>query len=158
MSSGFPVLKSFLVNSSDPLSEFQKMQNAMDNLFDEFFCTFNQAPNISVVSGNYPKINILDKNDSFEIVAATSGLSKEDLSVSFKEGVLSIRGESKQESSDVKYLHRELKKSNFLRSFRVDESYVDVSKITSSYENGELRVVIPKKEKDKEKSFKIEIS
>lgn len=160
--SRLPILKSFLVNSMDTYSDYTKIQEEMDTLFDEFFGNWSDPPTFTVVSGSYPKINVLEKKDHFEVIAATPGLSKEDLSISYKDGVLSIRGESKQDdlSENVKYLCRELKKSNFFRSFRLDEKIIDIEKISSSYTNGELRVCIPKKEKEKEKekAFKINIS
>ncbi len=156
--SRLPILKTFFSNSVDPYSKYSELQSEMDDLFDEFFGNWN-APTFSVISGNYPKINVLEKKDSFEIVAATPGLTKEDLSISFKDGVLSIKGESKQDDlkENEKYLCRELKKSNFFRSFRLDEKIIDTEKISSSYVNGELRVLIPKKEKQDEKHFQIEI-
>lgn len=158
--SRLPILKSFLVNSVDPYSDYTKIQSEMDNLFDEFFSSWSSPPTFTTVVGSYPKINVLEKKDCFEIIAATPGLSKEDLSISYKDSVLSIRGESKQEdlSENTKYLCRELKKSNFFRSFRLDDKIIDIEKISSSYVNGELRVSIPKKEKEKEKSFQISIA
>jgi len=153
-----PILKSFFNESLDPYTEFSKLQSDMDVIFDDIFGNWN-APTFSVVSGSYPKINVIEKKDSFLIVAATPGLLKEELSITFKEGVLSIKGESKQEelSKDSKFLCRELKKSNFFRSFRLDEKTIDANNITSSYENGELRVTIPKKEKEEEKHLEIKI-
>jgi len=149
-----PILKSFLTDSVDPFSDFSRLQSDMDSIFDEFFVNWN-APTLSAISGNYPKINILEKKDSFEIVAATPGLTKENLNIIYKEGILSIKGESNQEelSKEDKYLCRELKKSNFFRSFRLDEKLVDTNSIKSSYANGELRVLIPKKEKEENKEI-----
>ena len=144
------MIRSFFNDSIDPYSEFTRLQTDMDTLFDEIFGNW-KSPNFTTIQGNYPKINVLEKENCFEIVAATPGLSKDNLNISYKEGLLSIKGESKQDQLDKneKYLCRELKKSNFFRSFRIEESLINASKITSSYNNGELRVILPKKEEPK---------
>jgi len=154
-----PILKSFFKSSVDPYKEFNKLQTEIDTLFDEMFGNWN-APTFTVVEGTYPKINVLSKKDKFEIIAATPGLSREELNVSLKDDILTIKGESKQDDmkNDDKFLCRELKKSNFFRSFRLDKKTMNTENISSSYENGELRVSVPKKEKDKEKENSVNIN
>ena len=82
-------------------------------------------------------------------------MTKEELNVNYKNGILTLKGESKQDKVDEseRYLCRELKKSSFVRSFKLDDSTLDISKIKSSYEFGELRISIPKKAKEKEKDI-----
>lgn len=153
-----PILKSFFNESLDPYTDFSKLQSDMDIIFDDIFGKWN-APTFSTVRGSYPKINVIEKKDSFLIVAATPGLLKEELSITFKDSILSIKGESKQEelSKDSKFLCRELKKSNFFRSFRLDKNQINTESISSTYDNGELRVTIPKKIKEEEEPLKIQI-
>ena len=155
----FPVLRSFFSDTSDPYSEFNKLQASVDSLFNEFFVQ-GDVPHFTHLQGNYPKVNVKETDSQFEIIAATPGLTKDELSVELVNGILQIKGESKQDevSKGDRFIYRELKKSSFSRAFKLDETKIDTSSIKSSYENGELRVLLPKlKEKIKDKSVRISI-
>ena len=84
-------------------------------------------------------------DDRVEIEAAIPGLSRSDVDVEVIEGVLTIKGESNQRSGveDSQYVKRELKRSAFARSFRLEDN-LDETKITGEYANGVLTVTIPK--------------
>ena len=66
-------------------------------------------------------------------------------------------GEKKTEieDADVKYVYKELKRSSFKRSFKVDETTLNVNKISAKFDNGILNVTIPKKEVIETKSKKV---
>jgi len=129
------------------------------NLFEDFFKDFDLMER-SLEYPTHSKVNVLDKKDHFEIVALTPGLSKEDLSISLKDGVLTIKGEHKTEDlkKEDRYIYNELTRNSFSRSFKLDTKTIDGDKITSTYVNGELKITIPKKEKEEEKTYKINIS
>jgi len=160
MNGRLPVLKTYFNDSIDPFKEFNSLQKDLDQIFNDVFGNWN-SPRFTLLKGSYPKVNVKENEKGFEIIAATPGLTKEDLSIDYKEGILSIKGESKQDDldKDDKFLCRELKKSSFIRSFQLDESTLDIEKIKSIYENGELRVTIPKKKEviERRKSRKIKI-
>ena len=61
--------------------------------------------------------------------------------------LLIISGEKKTEieDTDVKYVYKELKRSSFKRSFKVDDATLEVDKISAKFDNGILNVTIPKK-------------
>lgn len=117
-------------------------------------------------TSTYPKVNVIDKTEEFEIVAATPGLDKEDLEISAKEHevegnkfvCLIIKGTSKQEEKDSNYLMRELKKSSFRRQLYFKPGKVDMLNITSSYKNGELRIKVPKLKEPVKESVSIKIN
>jgi len=156
----YPFLNQFLKElGTDPYSELNKFQKELDLVFNDVFGNCS-APNFSNLTGTYPKINVLEKKNSYELIAATPGLSKEDISVQYKKGILTLKATSKQDPLEkgVSYLCRELKKSNFIRSVQFDTSKVDEKNISSSYVNGELRVTILKREKKEEESININIS
>lgn len=153
MDKNLPVfLRNVFDNSLDPFEDFKKIQTNFDSIFDDFFGRWD-SPNLKIYKGSYPKVNLKENDNEFEIVAATPGMTKEDLNIEYKDGMLSIKGSSKQDNLEKgeKYICRELKKSSFIRSFQVDDESVNIDKIKSSYENGELRITIPKKEKVIEK-------
>lgn len=97
------------------------------------------------VKGSYPKVNVLDLDNSVIIEAAIPGMSKEDVTVEVKSGTLTISGESNQVSlpDSHKFIRRELKKSRFQRSFALGDN-LDHNSITASCENGILTLNIEK--------------
>ena len=79
------------------------------------------------------------------IEAAIPGLGKEEVDVEIDNKILTIRGESNQHEDirDEQYVKRELKRSAFQRSFKLDENLDDTT-ITGAYDKGILTITIPK--------------
>lgn len=132
-----------------------------DSLFDDIIQkalpSFSQEFGIGFFGNNsYPKVDVMDYPDKLKIEAEIPGLSKEEVSVDLEENILSITG-SKRESKkqeDVQYIRKELKRSNFKRSFELNRDF-NLSKIKAEFSNGLLHIDIPKKDPDKPKKIKI---
>ena len=109
--------------------------------------------------GSYPKVNILNAEHAVMIEAAVPGLEKEAISIEYTEGVLTIAGSSNQVHEQHHYVHREIKRSSFSRSFRLDDN-LDAEKISAEMKNGLLILTIPKKrpEEVEPKTKRISIS
>ena len=139
--------------------------DAFDSMFDKIIQTnfphFSQEFGVDLFAkGAYPKVNITDFNDKVTIVAEVAGLSKEDVNINYKDGVLTISGdkvgdETPDEGGVV--VHRELKKSSFKRSWTINEDVLDCTKAKASFTNGVLELTIPKIEPKVEVSHNIEI-
>ena len=73
--------------------------------------------------------------------------------------MLTISGEKKAEleNPEIRYVYKELKRSSFKRSFKVDDSALNVEKISAKFDNGILNVRIPKKEVVETKAKKVKI-
>jgi HSP20 family protein len=110
-------------------------------------------------NSSYPRVNVADLKNEVLIEAEIAGLSKDDVSVEYADGMLTISGDKKTEldDADIRYVYKELKRSSFKRSFRVDEVTLDVENITAKFDNGILNVIIPKKEVIETKSKKVKI-
>ena len=128
-----------------------------NNSFDHFF---NRGIN-KVVGGDAvktnPLVNISEDADGFLIELAAPGLAKEDLKVDVDKNLLTIKAEKEvtkegdnktEENTTNKYTRKEFSFASFKRSFTLPES-VDKSKVSASYENGILKVSVPKKEEAK---------
>ena len=121
-----------------------------DRLFDDMLG--NMFPTVArdvgehfFVKGAYPKVNVINNEDSVLIEAAIPGMQKEDVTVEVSDGVLTIQGSSNQRSDveNGQYVKREIKRSAFQRSFRLGEN-LDETAIQGSCENGILCLTIPK--------------
>ena len=87
--------------------------------------------------------DIKETDNAFQIETELPGYEKSEISVSMKEGVLTIKAEHQgEQSSDEGYVRRERTWETVERSFEV--SGVDTSAISAAYVNGVLTVTLPK--------------
>jgi HSP20 family protein len=123
------------------------------------FPRFSQEFGVDLFAkGSYPKVNITDYDDRVVITAEVAGLTKEDVDIEIKDGVLTVSGAKAQDLEDTGVVvPRELKKSSFRRSWNVNEDVLDCSKAKATFHNGVLDLTLPKKEPKVEISHKIEI-
>jgi HSP20 family protein len=94
-----------------------------------------------------PDANIIENEKDFKIELAAPGLNRDDFKVEIEDGVLCVSAEKEEEQEEDRknYRRREFSYRSFSRSFTLPENSVS-DKIDAKYENGILRVVIPKKE------------
>ena len=119
----------------------------IDNLFDELF---NVPQVFQRENGWNVPVNVHENKDGFHLELIAPGLKKEDIKLNLEKGLLTIGYEKKteDESSDYKTNRREYSVTNFKRSFRVDDT-VNTEAIEAKYEDGVLKVYLPKKEEVK---------
>jgi len=119
-------------------------QTWLPNIFNDFF------DNDWMVRSNAtaPAINVLEKDNSYELELAAPGMTKDDFKVTLDEdGDLVINMEKKVENNDEKkhghYLRREFSYSKFQQTMLLPDD-ADKDKINAQVENGVLTVNIPK--------------
>jgi len=137
------------------------------SLFSPMFDNFNREllnwdnKNYSSTSTTVPAVNIKENGDTFEVEVAAPGMTKDDFKVSLDSNLLTISSakEEKNEEHTDNYTRREFSYQSFQRSFELQKEVVDQDNIRARYENGMLRLTIPKKEEAKQKEPRlIEIS
>ncbi|AZA74279.1 heat shock protein Hsp20 [Chryseobacterium indoltheticum] len=121
------------------------------SMFDDFFNRelFNWGNNnFSASRTTLPSVNIKELEKAFEVEVAAPGMKKEDFSITLDGNMLTISSskEDQQEEKDGKYTRREFSYQSFQRSFELSKDVVDDENIQARYENGVLRLTIPKKE------------
>ncbi len=94
-----------------------------------------------------PPVNIRETDTTFEVELSAPARNKEDFNIEIDNEMLTISSEYKQEntSEQGKYTRKEFTHSSFKRSFALPETVKD-DDIKASYENGILRITLPKKE------------
>jgi HSP20 family protein len=102
-----------------------------------------------------PHLNILESEKSFNIELAAPGLNKEDLNIHLEKNIMTVSNEKKEEKklNSANYLKREFSYHSFKRSFNIPET-VDSNNIKAQYENGVLKIELPKKEAEVSASTK----
>jgi HSP20 family protein len=96
-----------------------------------------------------PSINIKEEKENYKIEMAAPGLKKEDFNIDVDGNILTISSEKESETKDVtdseNFSRREYNYSSFTRSLSLPDN-ADSNKIAAKYEDGVLRLSIPKKE------------
>lgn len=133
-------------------------------LFDDAFSRelFNWGNNnYSSTRTTVPSVNISENAENFEVEVAAPGMEKTDFNIRLDNNILTISSakERQEETKQDNYTRREFSYQSFQRSFELPKNVVDDEGINARYENGLLRLTIPKKEEAKQKAPRmIEIS
>ncbi|MBN2778477.1 MAG: Hsp20/alpha crystallin family protein [Bacteroidales bacterium] len=129
----------------------------LPSIFDAFF---NDSAEISENSVLFtrPDFNVYETEKEFVVEAAVPGLEKKDFNIEVNDNVLQISSEkeAKEEKKEQKFYYRGFCYGSFKKSYSLPDN-VDKDKIAANYENGILKVVIPK-DKEAKLSRQIKIS
>lgn len=148
----------------------ESLRREIDRIFEDFDRDFWRAPlrrsfqDIEPVLrrglswGASPAIDIVDKNEAYQVVAELPGMDEKNVEVKLVNGNLTIKGEKRDEKEEKKkdyYLH-ERSFGSFERSFALPDE-VDADKIEASFSKGVLTVTLPKKPEAVKPEKKIEV-
>ena len=133
----------------------QLMQDNLNRFFTDDF--WNLGGNAQRTGA---PVNLRETDKTYEMEVIAPGLRKEDFKLQVSNDLLTVSFEPQPDQSDENkndgWLRREYKMQAFTRSFNLDDT-VDVNKITASYNNGILKLTLPKKENAQKISKTIEI-
>ena len=117
-------------------------------LSDNFF----NLPNRINEGGTLPRVNITESDEDFRVEMAAPGMKREDFHVELNNDTLVISSEisDTKEEDNASYTRKEFNYESFKRSFHLPNT-VEGDKIEAKYQDGLLRLVIPKKEEAKRK-------
>jgi HSP20 family protein len=106
-----------------------------------------------------PAVDIYE-TENLEVIikAELPDMRKEDIQVTFENGVLTLSGERKREESGARgqFQRVERRHGSFSRSFTLPDS-VDASQIAASYKDGVLTVRLPRREESKPKQITVNV-
>ncbi|WP_134088103.1 Hsp20/alpha crystallin family protein [Olivibacter sp. XZL3] len=141
-------------------SNFPTVPTFLDDLFASNLFDWGTS-DFSSTQTTIPSVNIRETHDNFEVEMAAPGMDKSDFKVELDGNTLTISSTKQHEHEDKHegYSRKEFSYQSFQRSFTLPKDVVDEDKIGAQYENGLLRLTIPKKEEAKKKAPRlIEIS
>jgi len=142
-------------NRDEFLTPFDRM---FDDIVKSQFPEFEKNFGISFQKGSFPKVDVADYDESIVIIAEIPSLKKDALKIEVEDNILTISGDKHNlHDEDVRYIRRELKHSSFRRSFQFFNDVLDSKNINANFEDGVLRIEIPKKSPTLPKKYKVEI-
>lgn len=139
----------------DPADESAPVREAVRQLLSgRPESPFDLAP--SAMASVFIPMDVLDMGPEIVVRANLPGLAAEDISVTYLDNTLTIKGETKEDAEykGATYLRRERRATNFVRSVSLPVA-LDSEAAEAQFENGVLTLRIPKSEKIRPKSIKI---
>ena len=135
----------------DPFADMRRLQETMNQLFD--------AGRTPERSGSYPSVNFWAGQDSIVMSAELPGLTEQDIELTVKDTMLSLRGTfpEPETGDDIVWHRRERPAGSFLRSIELPFR-IDPDRIEARFVNGVLTVEMQRPEDDKPKHIQIKSS
>jgi HSP20 family protein len=141
----------------DPFAEMASFRNAFDRLFDErpLRSLFGEGNGTQ----SYFPVDVFETGDDVVVKASLPGFKPEDIDISVHGDVLTIKGESKEEKEEKaqNWYRRERRFGTVVRQLTLPGE-VSADKADAKFEDGVLRLTLPKSESAKPKQIKVQAS
>jgi len=140
-----------------PFKDFERMRREMDRVWDSFF--EGGLRGRTERAGEWlPSLDVSETKNELVVKAEVPGMDPKDIDISLSDGVLTIKGEKKQEREEKEADYHLVERSygSFTRSVQLPKE-VQSQKINASYKDGILKVTLPKSEEAKKKEIKIKV-
>lgn len=167
--SKLPIKTETSASATSRMAPLDNLRREIDYLFDsvlggDWRLPFSRTPAMEIPwprrSGweIMPAVDMSEKPNAYEIAAELPGLEEKDVEVKLANGVLTIKGEKREEKEEKEkdYYLSERRYGSFVRSFRLPEG-IDESKIEATFAKGVLTVTLPKTAEAKSEEKKISI-
>ena len=133
----------------------RRVNHLFYSLFNEFF-NDEIDRNFNSKKAFTPSVNVTEAEGSFNLEVVAPGYKKDDFKLKLEKDVLTISSEMKNETETKegeKVIRKEYTSSSFSRSFTLPEN-VEAEAISATYNDGILKVVIPKLAEVKEEGIR----
>jgi HSP20 family protein len=137
------------------LDRWSNLRDELNSFFDTpFWSGFGRTGQL--FTGWSPALDLYESGDHFVAVVELPGMRKDAIDISLHDGALTISGERKRESNDNGETAQRSERyvGTFRRSIALP-TRVDPSKVTATYQDGILKVTLPKAEEAKPKQIQV---
>ena len=137
----------------DPFRDLWNMRSMVDRMFEN--AMDRQTGGWQPVEWGLA-LDVTENEEEFTVKASVPGINSDDLEITFTDGTLTIKGETRGEKNvdEAHYHIRERRFGRFSRSISLP-SNLDTDKIEASYDSGVLTLHLPKAEEMKPKRIEI---
>jgi HSP20 family protein len=137
------------------LDRWSNLRDELNSFFDmPFRSGFNRTDQL--FTGWSPALDLYETGDHFVAVVELPGMRKDAIEISLHDGTLTISGERKRETDKNGEAAQRTERyvGTFRRSIALP-TRVDASKVTATYQDGILKVTLPKAEEAKPKQIQV---
>ena len=143
-----------LVRRPSPFSELMTLRQAMDHLFDD--TVFRPLVGLTPGETSRLALNVRTTQEALLVDAQLPGFKPEDVEITVENGTLTIRAEDRAERTeeDGSWVVREITRGSAVRSVTLPTG-LEADRAEATFENGLLRLRIPKAEQVKPRQIQI---
>ncbi|NUM33547.1 MAG: Hsp20/alpha crystallin family protein [Candidatus Brocadiae bacterium] len=145
-----------------PWKDMNRVLSEMNEMFGEY-SPLNYALQGMRSNQEFPLVNMWSNEDQVVLTAELPGIQPEEIGINVLEDTIFIQGERKNpvveqdKEKKITYHRQERASGKFKRGFQLPFR-VETDKVTAKYENGILKIALPRSEKEKPKQIKVSIS
>lgn len=142
----------------NPFRELEDVSNRLNTIFGKLPVRAESEQELFGLTDWTPSVDISETDTAYLIKGEIPGVKKEDIKVTVEDGMITMRGERRQEKEekDEKFHRVERSYGSFMRSFRLPED-ADDSAVKAEFKDGMISVTLPKSGKAKSKPKEIEV-
>jgi HSP20 family protein len=142
-----------IIRRAAPRADVTTFRNAIDRFFDE--ASFRPLTWGSFAESRLP-LDITSTEDAITIEAALPGIHPEDVEITVHQDTLTIgvKEQEERETREGERVYRELRRSTGSRTLTLPSS-LDIDRATAAFENGMLRLDIPRAEQAKPRQIPV---
>ncbi len=143
----------------DPFRDAIRLSEAMNRLFEQSFV--RPLWSGEVAGAAVAPVDVRETEQGYEVKAQIPGVKPEDVELTLQNNALTFKAQyaSDEEKEDKRgrwHVH-EIRRGSFVRTIPFDKK-VDADKVTTEYENGELKVLLPVHEAEQPKRISVKTS
>jgi HSP20 family protein len=140
----------------EPFREMRRLHDALDRAMDE---RLTRRLGWEELDEGLALVDLYETDEDVVMKAALPGVDVDDIEISITGDLLNLQAELREDKSEegngnVRYHVREQRYKRFSRSMRLP-TLVDTDKAEAEFQNGVLRLKIPKAEEVKQKTIHI---
>lgn len=140
----------------DPFQELMGIQDRMNQLFRSTFAGFGDE---SIASSAWsPAVDIYEGPEAIEMVFEIPGVTQQEIKVHYENNLLTVSGERRLEHEDQREGYHRIERNygTFQRSFTLPTT-IDPNRINAVFENGLLRLTLPKRPESQPRAIEVKV-
>jgi len=137
-----------------PFFGLRGLQDEMNRVFSDFFDEAGEK----TIAAFSPAVDLVDTENSLQVKVELPGVKKEDVEITLKNDVLTVKGEKKEEKEEKGENRYYIERSygSFSRSLTLPAA-VQFDKVVASFVDGVLEITLPKAEEEKARQVEIKV-
>jgi HSP20 family protein len=142
---------------NEAASPFLTLHREMNRLFDDVFSGFGSLPGLADRTLGWPKVELVEENGALRVSAELPGLDEADVELLIADGVLTLKGEKRAETTDAARGYTERSYGRFERAIALPIPVAE-DKAEATFRNGVLTVTLPRAAEAPERRRRIAIN
>jgi HSP20 family protein len=137
-----------------PFFGLRGLQDEMNRVFSDFFDEAGEK----TIAAFSPAVDLVDTENALQVKVELPGVKKEDVEITLKNDVLTVKGEKKEEKEEKGENRYYIERSygSFSRSLTLPAA-VQFDKVAASFVDGVLEITLPKAEEEKARQVEIKV-